>query len=87
MERRLLTCECSSTEHIGIFEWFEEDKDNLVYLSIHLAKLPFWKRLVQGIKYIFGYRCKYGDFEEIILGKENIQSLKDVLNVLEKKES
>lgn len=84
MEDRLIRCVCSSNEHIGIFSWFsDEKKDRNVYLSIHLSKLPFFQRVKNGLKYIFGYRCKYGDFEEIILDKTHISTLKEVLSYLE----
>lgn len=64
-----------------IASWFE-DEPGEVYLSIHLNKLPLFKRVVNAIKYIFGYKSVFGDFEEIILSKNNIESVSKILNHL-----
>lgn len=58
---------------------YEPELDDSVYVTVHLSKLPFWKRLKLGILYILGRKSKYGNFEEIILNKTK---LKEVLNVL-----
>jgi len=41
---------------------------------------PFWKRVVIGIKYIFGYRSKYGEF---IISKDNYKQFKEILTFFE----
>ena len=66
---KLFMCQCGSTEHVVIAQYWPDDDD--VYLSVHLAPLSFWQRMKNGIKYIFGYRSKYGDFDEIILKHED----------------
>ena len=77
----LIICDCSSTEHQLIFQGdFEEPR--MCYVEIHLCKLPFWKRLWHGIKYICGYRCKYGEFEEVILTSEHVEELERVVEFL-----
>ena len=53
-------------------------------MEIHLAKLSFWDRLKHGIKYIFGYRCMYGDFDEVILKKEDVHKLERIVEFLKK---
>lgn len=78
--REILVCECSSVEHQIVFNYDEENER--VYCSIHLVELPFWKRLKNGIKYIFGYQCKYGHFEEFILAKWHIKQLNKVVYFL-----
>ena len=35
-----------------------------------------------GLKYIFGYRCKYGDFDELVLSSKHIKALENVVNYL-----
>ena len=69
-------CVCSSSEHT--FKIHIEDKE--AYLTIHLASLPLFKRIIFAIKYIFGYSCKYGHHEEVILDKAKCEELKDCLN-------
>ena len=65
-----LICECHSVEHIVLFS-FDTDWDE-VFMSFHLRKISFWKRLIYGIKYIFGHQCNYGAFDEVILKAEAI---------------
>ena len=68
MEEKLLVCECHNVEHQAIIYYDRED--NLAYIEYHLCKLPFLKRLKSGIKYIFGYTSKYGDFDEMVIGSD-----------------
>lgn len=70
MKSTLLIDDCHSPEHQIILNTFPEDEeDNSVYLQIHLVELPFWKRLIRGVRYIFGYKCKYGHFDEMLFDK------------------
>ena len=78
----VLTCECNSAEHIVMFNIWEDEPE--VYVSIHLAPLPLWKRLGHAVKYIFGHRCQYGDFENIILGTRNYEKMALLTNHLKK---
>ena len=81
MTKDLLICKCSSNEHQMIITVFEDEPE--VFVDIHLTKQSFIKRLIYGIKYIFGYQCKYGAFEEVILDKTHINSLKEIIKKLE----
>jgi len=77
----LLLCECSSEEHQLIVRW--DDTDDEVYVSVCLANCAgFWKRLWRGLKYAFGYKCKYGAFDEVILRKTDADSLQKVVDHL-----
>lgn len=77
----ILICDCSNAEHQIIFTSNEEDLE--VYMTIHLTKKSFWKRLKHGVKYIFGYRCSYGDFQEVILSSKHVNKLKAIVKLLE----
>lgn len=68
MKQKLIICECHSPEHQVILNYDEEY--NLIYAEYHLCPLPFFQRVWHAIKYAFGYRCKYGDFDEILIGEE-----------------
>lgn len=83
-QRDLLICDCSSCEHQLILHYDVEDNDRLVYATIHLVKLPFFKRLWMGIKYIFGYKCCYGNFEEMILSPKHARQVHDLYRFLNK---
>lgn len=65
-DKQVIFCDCHSPEH-QLIVLGDED---FVYLHIHLDKRSFWKRLVAGVKYIFGYYCQYGHWDEILLNKE-----------------
>jgi hypothetical protein len=69
----LFICDCSSCEHQIIVSFDKEDE--MAYAFISLNKFGFWKRLKEGIKYIFGHTSKYGHFEEFIFRKEDADKL------------
>jgi hypothetical protein len=54
-----------------------DDED--FFLEVHLSPLPFRKRLGNALRYLFGKRCKYGDFEEIMLSPPSAVALGDTL--------
>jgi len=69
-----MECSCSSTEHLIRFSFDKEY--NFLYLNIHLANCNSWyKRVWVAIKYIFGYKSKYGAFDEFIFKNENVKDL------------
>ena len=79
----IVLCKCESPEHQMLFRVLDSSCD--VYVTIHLVRLPFWQRLKTGIKYIFGYKCRFGDFEEIILKPEDAPKFKKIYKWLEVK--
>lgn len=80
LHREHFICKCESVEHQLSFSYFEDEEE--VYCSVHLAKRFFLERLVRGVKYIFGHRCRYGDFEEFIFKKEDADRLQKVVDKL-----
>ena len=75
MKRTLFTCRCESIEHIFVVTADDED----LFIEIHLSPLPLWQRIRQAIKYVSGYRSKWGDFDEIMLTPDVALSLGDQL--------
>jgi len=75
MKRTLFTCRCGSMEHIFVITADEED----MFIEVHLAPLPLWQRVRQAIKYVFGYRSKWGDFDEILLDPTQALQLGDLI--------
>ena len=65
----LILCKCANTEHQMIIRTLDCDED--VYVTFYLRPLPLRERLIHGLKYIFGHRSRYGDFDEIILRPED----------------
>jgi len=76
----ILICDCSSREHQIIIE--HDAEDNLTYCHIHLVKHGFWKRVKSALKYILGYKCKYGQWDEFIFKPEHAQQLKQIADLL-----
>ena len=81
----LLLCDCSSAEHQLIVSWDNDDKE--VYVRVHLANYDgFWRRLWHAVKYVFGYKSRYGAFDEVILRKEDADNLQKVVDHLRRGE-
>lgn len=78
MEQELFICECKNVEHQIVFFWFDNDKVHDVFATVHLRKKPFLKRLIYGLKYIFGYQCKYGAFDEFVFSPDDADKLKKI---------
>lgn len=63
-----IECACTSTEHTLCLRGFPEEKE--LYINLQLPKQKFFKRLIAGIKYIFGYQSRYGHWDECLLDEE-----------------
>lgn len=83
MKDELIICECGSAEHQMVLH-YDDDKDlgRQVFVEIHLVPLAWYKRLWMGIKYIFGYKCCYGNFEEMILSPKHARQVYDLYRFL-----
>jgi hypothetical protein len=78
-------CECSSSEHHIKFRYFIEDDKPQMYVEIHLSDHQnFLKRIWHGILYIFGYKSKYGNFDEFIFKQEDVKNLKKLIEEFER---
>ena len=77
---KLFVCQCESTEHLMIVKHWKDEPE--VFVSIHLSRFGFWKRLKNGLKYIFGHKSVYGDFEEFIFKPSDAGKLQEVVNIL-----
>ena len=75
----LFRCACGSTEHQMVFDHWCDDRDNELFISIHLAKLPWYKRIWVAVRYIFGGQSRYGAFEEIVMMPEQVSQLIKIL--------
>jgi hypothetical protein len=52
-----------------------------------LVKKSFWSRLKYGLKYIFGYKSRYGAWDEFILNPNDADKLQDVVDYLKEKKN
>jgi len=72
-------CSCGSSEHT--IRFILDKDENELYTEIYLNQWrPLWKRILVGIKYIFGYKCKYGEWDCWILNQDDVLRLKNMLD-------
>lgn len=78
---KFIVCSCGCSEHLirlQQFDWVREGKilDTDIGVSIHLSQhAGFFRRLWTAIKYVFGHRSEYGDFDEILLEDKDIDEI------------
>ena len=83
MKNEILICDCSSMEHQIVISYDDEDK--LAYCHIYLHKRGFFTRIKIALKYIFGYKCKYGHWDEFIFCKDDADKIKELSKLLKTK--
>ena len=88
-KKDLLICSCHSTEHqlvihqMVVMREYDEQYP-ILYVHIHLNKRPFWQRVNYGLKYIFGYQCRYGAFDEFIFNPDDSDKLQNLVDYLKR---
>jgi len=65
-------CECGSDEHTLKFSLDEltgdiEELEIWTSVFLHSEYHGFWGRLWIAVKYLFGYKCRYGHFDCFIM--------------------
>lgn len=81
MKTDYFECQCFSSENRLVFTY--DDEDNEIYASIFLNQYHnFFQRVWVGIKYIFGYKCRYGHFDCFILESSDKERLINTINQL-----
>lgn len=79
LTKDILICECCSNEHQLIIVYIpgddESDFDSISF-EIHLnPSFRFWRRLINGIKYIFGFKSSYGDWDNFLVKYDDCDRL------------
>lgn len=72
-------CDVNSPEHVFRFvvspSAYEQEKTEL-YLEVFLHQYrSFFQRLLVSIKYLFGYKSKYGHWDVTTLSEDDVQRL------------
>jgi hypothetical protein len=77
--RDVIICECFSPEHQLIATYCEGENDQEyddLFLEVHLSpRLGFFKRVIAAIKYIFGHKSIYGNWDCFSFDEENADKL------------
>lgn len=79
---KTVVCDCGSMEHIIRFMWWNgtDPQDSVIYVHYFLQNNGFFERVVNAIKYIFGFKSKYGHFGEVLINIDKAEKLSDFLN-------
>lgn len=81
MKEKYLCCECHSLDHLIHFGYWDDDEWPELFITIQLSNYNnFFKRLWCGLKYAFGYECRFGHWDEILLWREKATELRDFLD-------
>lgn len=80
MKTEYLECHCHSPEHTLTFHVWDDEKPPMLFVHVFLRPEPFYKRIWNGLKYIFGYQCQYGHFDEFILNPKDVDRFIEMLN-------
>lgn len=78
-------CNCGSLEHQFVFQiydfgdddWLEDDPEEnvLCSLAVYLPDVPLWTRIKNAVKYVFGYKCRFGHFDSADIKDADVERL------------
>jgi hypothetical protein len=83
MERdcHYVECNCTSAEHTLRFTMDDDKKFPMIYVEVQLNRYHgFFGRLWRAIRYVFGYECRYGHWDEATLMGDEVRKLRDLCN-------
>ncbi len=82
----LFICQCGDPSHQFIISADKETTEGAcAFVSVHLNREHnVFKRIWAAIKYVFGARCIYGDFDEVIINPNDADRLQKVVDFLKK---
>ena len=82
--QELFRCDCNDPSHeLVILADQIDELSPRVYVTVRLKKnISFFKLINIAIKYVFGMRSVYGDFDEVTLKPEYSDELQKVIDVL-----
>lgn len=82
---KLFTCSSKDGEYQILMKSWKFDNEPLVYVSVYPSEeRNILKRIWKGLKYIFGYTSRYGDFDEFRFNSYDAYDLQKVVNFLNK---
>jgi hypothetical protein len=68
-------CDCGSLDHTYAF-WYDTEFNDVHFMPHLMTHRNFFKRVIIGIKYMFGYKSRYGDFDSTIINPEDIKKIR-----------
>lgn len=76
-KREVFICDCNSLEHQYSI-WYDEE-DNQLWFEPHLVNMPWYLRIGLALKYVFGHKSNYGDWDSTIVKVEDMPRLIDYM--------
>ena len=82
----LFICQCGDPSHQFIIAADKETTEGpCAFISVHLNREHnIFKRMWYAIKYVFGARSIYGDFDEVIINPIDADRLQKVVDFLKR---
>lgn len=79
----IIICECFTPEHQIIF--FYDEESNELTARIHLKTYKnVFKRLYTAIRYVFGYKSRFGEWDNFIVNPNDAEKLIGILQQYKK---
>lgn len=79
LTQEVFVCDCNTVEHQFVITYDNDPTDDFLYIEPRLNHyLPFYKRILQAIQYVFNRAD--GSYDTIVLRKNDMQRLVDVVN-------
>jgi len=78
-DKEFFECDCGDMDHT-LRMFYCRDETDMMYVSIHLRQKPWHWRLWHAIKYVFGYRSRYGDFDEFVWGRAEATKFRNMID-------
>lgn len=69
-------CICGSREHNLEMQIIDDPELPFMGFYVFLDSPGFFKRIWKAIKYVFGYKCRYGHWDEILLDNIQVQKMR-----------
>ena len=64
----------SEEYELEIARELEADYYLLFIVSVN-SNMTFWQRFKFGLKNLFGYRCRYGQFDSLVVGEKDLHRI------------
>lgn len=78
METEHLDCQCSDFNHTVRFTL--DPSDGELWLDVHLNYCdPWWKRILNVVKYVFKRPAAYGHYDVTMIREEDYDRIRDLL--------
>ena len=78
-EHSIIVCCACGSEHQIQLTYYDDPDDWHLMVSIHLVHRGFFRRLWKAIRYTLGYRCRYGEWDELLLNRRDAEEIVTLL--------